>query len=156
MKRLLISLVTLSLLLSCVVGSTLGEESKSVDFNDLASLSENDLLAYDKQIQEEKANRGLLTALPEGYYLVGRDIAPGYYVVRGFSYTKAEYDFQTGYGLILYIFADETKEEQIYMQRFDGDSKAQILLEEGQLFRVEEIQKNGAAYIEKSSALFME
>lgn len=149
MKKLLVSLLLVVLFASYAIVPACSEGSRTVDFDNLSVLSDEDLLSFDSLIAAEKANRGLLTPLPDGEFLAGRDIATGYYKIRYFHNGNR-------YKVVITVYTDAAQSGITFRKAYEETGEVQILLEEGQLLVVETIFPDGAAYIEKSSALFMD
>ena len=150
MKKTLSFLLVIALATLFCSTFSYSEELKVIDFENLSSLTAEELLSCDKQIEEEKAKRGLSTSLPDGNYIVGKDIAPGDYVIKYFGFTD-------NYQVDIIIYADETMDwdHRILTQPYRNNGEAKLHLEEGQVLSVEYGHKNGAIIIEKADPLFM-
>jgi len=165
MKKL--SFLVLVIIFSCAVLSVYSEGSNVVDFDNLSSISDTDLISYKNLIETELSNRGLSTALYDGDYLVGRDIAPGYYTIKFFAYSPGYSNSNSHLGVYVYISQDimdsyfkreidKQVDATVIQKELRDSGELQIFLEEGQVVNVWGTHKESATFIEKATPLFMD
>lgn len=114
---------------------------------DISSMTDEELLNFDNQIESEKVNRGYLTPLPQGKYLVGRDIAAGYYLIKGRP-AKRYFSF------LVRIYDTDAEETCLYDVNPIDTADIKIYLETGNVMYVAFNPDNCSVYIEKSQPLF--
>ena len=112
-SRWLAALLSLSLL--CCAGLALAEEAEAQPGIDLKGMEIRDLLRLRHDIGEELYSRGESQVITAGTYLVGRDIAPGSYILTPHNgnenYLGFSWDFT--------IYADEKAEGALKQAEHD-------------------------------------
>ena len=161
MKKLLIVLLA-SLIMSSLLFPVCCEAANMIDLDNLGSLPDEKLFESYEKLGKEIAVRGSGTKLPDGVYLVGRDIAPGNYNIKYYAYGSDYYSFY----IRVYLDNDcKIKYEKeggnirdfvAYYYDVNGSGELQFSLEEGQVVDVSSYASNGIRIIEKIQGLFME
>ena len=128
--------------------------SAYADIPDISELSVDELVQLRDQIDTALFENGGAVELPFGDYVVGRDIAPGIYVIRPHIVEETE----DNYGYYYYeMYENVDDDSSLDHNTVDSVQELKITLEEGMLFHIEYYSGPKLALtIEKASALFMD
>lgn len=139
MKKIL----TLLLILAFLSVSSIAESI------DLSAMTLEELVAFDKEIQNEISERAAPSAeenetipLPVGLYTVGKDIAAGTYILEDIPLAGEEDDFS---GWYVRVYKDESSvdEDDYRRLKLDGNS-GRLILMEGEVMEIESGYGSGA------------